>query len=114
MNKIYKSILGVSAAALIVAGTLTPVFVNAWGDSSNGRQTYTLEQINKGDLGEKITFNSITNGKIGDERNFVGAKVAGAKVETWNANTIDVKDGETYTIRLFVHNNSPRGMMAIA
>ena len=114
MNKVYKSILSVSAAAVVAAAALAPVIVNAWGDSSNGRETYTLEQINKGDLGEKITFNSITNGKIGDERNFVGAKVAGAKVSTWNANEIKVKDGETYTIRLFVHNNSPRGMQAIA
>ena len=114
MNKIYKTILGVSAAAVVAAGTLAPIFVNAWGDSSNGRKSYTLEQINNGDLGETITFNSISNGKIGDEKNFVGAKVAGQAVETWNAITIDVKDGETYTIRLFVHNNSPRGMQAVA
>lgn len=114
MNKIYKTILGVSAAAVVAAGALAPIFVQAWGDSSNGRKSYTLEQINNGDLGEAITFNSISNGKIGDEKNFVGAKVAGQAVETWNANTIDVKDGETYTIRLFVHNNSPRGMQAIA
>lgn len=114
MNKIYKTILGVSAAAVVLAGTLTPAFVSAWGDSANGRPSYTLDQINKGELGDTITFNSISNGKIGDEKNFVGAKVAGANVDTWNANTINVKDGETYTIRLFVHNNSPKGMDAIA
>ena len=114
MNKIYKTILGVSAAAVVLAGTLTPALVNAWGDSANGRPSYTLDQINKGELGDTITFNSISNGKIGDEKNFVGAKVSGAKVDTWNANTINVKDGETYTIRLFVHNNSPKGMDAIA
>ncbi|RYC74840.1 DUF11 domain-containing protein [Candidatus Nanosyncoccus alces] len=114
MNKIYKSILGVSAAAVVLAGTLTPAFVSAWGDSANGRPSYTLDQINNGELGDTITFNSISNGKIGDEKNFVGAKVAGATVETWNANEIEVKDGETYTIRLFVHNNSPKGMDAIA
>ena len=114
MNKIYKTILGVSAAAVVLAGTLTPALVSAWGDSANGRPSYTLDQINNGDLGDTITFNSISNGKIGDEKNFVGAKVAGTTVETWNANTINVKDGETYTIRLFVHNNSPKGMDAIA
>ena len=114
MNKIYKSILSVSAAAVVIGGTLTPVIVNAWGNSSNGRASYTLEQINAGELGDTITFNSISNGKIGDEKNFVAAKVAGATVETWNANTINVKDGETYTIRLFVHNNSPKGMDAVA
>lgn len=114
MKTIYKSILSVSAAAVIATASLTPVLVNAWGDSDNGRPSYTLDQINHDALGDKITFNSISNGKIGDEKNFVGAKVAGATVDTWNANTINVKDGETYTIRLFVHNNSPRGMEAIA
>lgn len=117
MNKVYKSIAGVAAAAVVLAGTLTPIFVNAWGDNTgtaDGRPSYTLEQINNDALGDKITFNSISNGKIGDEKNFVGAKVAGANVQTWNANEIQVKDGETYTIRLFVHNNSPRGMQAVA
>ena len=114
MKSIYKTIAGVSAAAVVAAAALAPVMVQAWGDSSNGRPSYTLEQINNDALGDKITFNSISNGKIGDEKNFVGAKVAGASVSTWNANEIHVKDGETYTIRLFVHNNSPRGMEAIA
>ena len=114
MSKIYKSILGVAGAAVVLAGTLTPAFVQAWGDSSNGRKSYTLEQINNNALGDTITFNSISNGKIGDEKNFVAAKVAGAKVDTWNANTIEVKDGETYTIRLYVHNNSPKGRDGVA
>lgn len=115
MNKIYKSILGVSGAAIMLAGSLTPVLVNAWGDSSNGRPSYTLEQINAGELGDKIVLNSISkNQVIGDEKNFVAAKVSGADVSTWNANTIDVKDGETYTIRLYVHNNNPKGRDAVA
>lgn len=113
MRKIYKSILGLSVA--VMAGTLTPALANAWGDSDNGRPSYTLEQINSGVLGNKITFNSISNNqKIGNEKNFVGAKVAGSNTETWNANTIDVKDGEVYTIRLYVHNNNPKGTNAIA
>jgi uncharacterized repeat protein (TIGR01451 family) len=114
MKKIAKSVLSVSAAAVIAAASLTPIIVNAWGDNANGRPSYTLDQINNGELGDKITFNSISNGKIGDEKNFVGAKVAGTTVSSWNANEISVKDGETYTIRLFVHNNSPKGMEAIA
>ena len=88
MNKVYKSILSVSAAAVVAAATIAPVIVNAWGDSDNGRPSYTLDQINNGELGDKITFNSISNGKIGDEKNFVGDKVAGANVSTWNANEI--------------------------
>ena len=114
MNKVYKTILSLSAVAMVAGVTLTPALVKAWGDSNNGRQSYTIAEINEGKLGDTITFNSISDGKIGDEKNFVGAKVAGTNVETWNANTINVKDGETYTIRLYVHNNSPKGEEAIA
>ena len=64
MNKIYKTILGVSAAAVMLAGTLTPVMVSAWGDSANGRPSYTIAEINEGKLGDTITFNSISDGKI--------------------------------------------------
>ncbi len=113
MNKVYKAVLGLSAVAIVAVGTLTPVMVSAWGDSNNGRPSYTIDEINHNKLGNKITFNSISNGKIGDEKNFVGARQASSK-GNWNANTIDVKDGETYTIRLYVHNNSPRGEGAIA
>ena len=114
MNKIYKTILSASAAMVVAGVSMTPANVLAWGDSANGRKTYTLEQINAGALGNTITLNSITNGKIGDERNFVGAKVSSAKTDTWNADSIAVKDGETYTIRLYVHNNSPKGKDGVA
>ncbi len=116
MNKVYKTVLGATAVtAAVAAVSLTPAIVSAWGDNSNGRDVYTLDQINSGELGDKITFNSITNdGVIGDERNFVAAKVSGAKVDTWNASTINVEDGGTYTIRMYVHNNSPKGTAAIA
>ena len=117
MKKLNKTLIGVSAAAVVTVAALTPVIVNAWGDSSNGRPVYTLEQIEAGDLGDKITFDSITNGAIGDERNFVAAIPTSnyqPKGNTWNADTIQVKDGETYTILLYVHNNSPKGEEAIA
>lgn len=107
MSNIYKSIASVSAAAIVTLTSLAPVMVSAYGDNSGtaeGRPVYTYQEADK--LGDTITFNSFTNGKIGDERNFVGAKVAGTNVDTWNANEINVKDGETYTIRLYVHNNS--------
>ncbi|MBR2710661.1 DUF11 domain-containing protein [Candidatus Saccharibacteria bacterium] len=114
MNKVYNTILGVAATAIVAGATMVPTSVLAWGDSNNGRNTYTLEQINAGNLGNNITFNSITNGKIGDERNFVGAKLSSSSTTTWNADEITVQDGKTYTIRLYVHNNSPRGVNAIA
>lgn len=113
MNKIYKTIVGVSASAVVLAAALTPVIVNAWGDSNNGRPEYTIAQIEDDVLGDKITFNSISDGKIGNEKYFVGAVQSGTKVDTWKSE-IKVKDGETYTVRLYVHNNSPRGMQAIA
>ncbi|MDO4526604.1 MAG: hypothetical protein Q4B87_00730 [Candidatus Saccharibacteria bacterium] len=109
MNKFTKSILSVSAAAVVAGVSMSPVAVLAWGDSNNGRTTYTLDEINAGNLGDTITFNSITNGKIGDERNFVGAKLTSGNASVYNANEINVEDGQTYTIRLYVHNNNPQG-----
>ena len=114
MNKIYKSVLAMATVASVAGVSLTPALVNAWGDSANGRKTYTIDQINKGNLGNKITMNSITNGKIGDERNFVGAKLTSGNASVYNADSISVKDGETYTLRLYVHNNSPKGTSAVA
>ncbi|MBQ3263665.1 DUF11 domain-containing protein [Candidatus Saccharibacteria bacterium] len=109
-----KTIFAIAATAVIAGVSMVPANVLAWGDSNNGRTTYTLEQINAGDLGTGITLNSITNGKIGDERNFVGAKLSSSSTTVWNANEIAVKDGETYTIRLYVHNNSPLGTNGVA
>ena len=114
MNKVYKAILGVAAAAIISGATLAPAAVMAWGDSASGRTVYTLDEINAGKLGDTITFNSITNGKIGDERNFVGAKLSTDTSNVWKANEISVKDGDIVTIRLYVHNNSPKGEKKIA
>ena len=114
MNKIYKTIISASAAAIVTGASMVPVNVLAWGDSSNGRATYTLEQINADKLGNTITFNSITNGKIGDERNFVGAKLANSTSDKWESDNITVKDGDVLTVLLYVHNNSPKGVNAIA
>ena len=119
MSKIYKSIAGISASAVILAAALAPVMVSAWGDNTGtqeGRPSYTLDQINSGAIDDKITFNSISNQNvsIGDEKNFVGAKVAGQTVTTWNADTIKVQDGQIYTIRLYVHNNNRLGEKMIA
>ena len=84
-----------------------------WADSINGRREYTIEDINNGVLGDIITFNSISNSVIGHEFNFVGARKLSEK-GVWNANVKDVEDGEVYVIRLYVHNNSPKGYDAIA
>ena len=114
MNKVYKAILSVAAAAIVSGATLAPAAVMAWGDSAGGRPEYTLDQINAGVLGDTITFNSISNGKIGHEFNFVGAKLTTDTSNVWKANEITVKDGDTVTVRLDVHNNSPKGEKKIA
>lgn len=122
MKKVSKTILGIAAVATVAGALATPAIVRAWGDSDNGRPSYTIAEINDGKLGDTITFNSISDGKIGDEKNFVGA-IETSKIDwsntgssnlTWKADEINVKDGETYTIRLYVHNNSPKGKDAIA
>lgn len=125
--KISTSILGVAGALTAISFAAAPSQVNAWGDNTaNGRPSYTIEDINAGKLGDKIVFNSISNSKIGDEKNFVAAsynanfcegnRVCATKyvAPEWHADNIKVEDGKVYTIRLYVHNNSPKGMDAIA
>lgn len=117
MKKLYKSIASVTAAAVIATASIAPVMVYAYGDNTGtqeGRQMYTLDQVNAGDLGEKITFNSISNGAIGDERYFVGGALAGTNPSSWASTINNVEDGQVYTIRLYVHNNSPRGTQSVA
>ena len=79
-----------------------------WGDNSGGRPSYTIDQINEGVLNDKIIFNSISNGDIGNEKNFVGARVDmnAGKDNVWNANEITVEDNQIYIIRAYIHNNS--------
>lgn len=89
-----------------------------WGDNSSGRKSYTLKEVNSGILGDTIVFNSISNGTIGNEKNFVGASLnTGINLgnnNVWNANEIKVEDGKEYIVRLYVHNNNPNGLDAIS
>lgn len=117
MNKAIKSALYVSALVAVSSATLSPIAVSAWGDSNGGRKSYTIEEINSGVLGDKIVMNSISNSTIGDEKNFVGARLDNGdkgKDNVWNGNEITVEDGKDYIIRLYVHNNNPKGADAIA
>lgn len=115
----FSSVILNIATFLIIL--LTPATVFAWGDNSgnpDGRPEYTKEQINNGALGDTITFNSIKDSVIGHEFNFVGAREdtgvnAGAD-NVWNGNEIAVEDGKTYMVRMYVHNNNPRGRDAVA
>ena len=95
---------------------LQPQLVYAWGDSDGGRPSYTTDEVNNGALGETITFNSISDNPAlgGDEKNFVGARRVDSDSAVWNANTIAAEDGERYYIRMYVHNDNPGGVDAVA
>lgn len=117
MKKLQKMLM---LTVLIVAlgMLLCPERCSAWGDSGGGRPSYTTEQIDQGVLGDKIVFNSISDGVIGDEKNFVGARentgINAGKDNVWNGNDINVENGKEYLVRLYAHNNNPKGMDAVA
>lgn len=136
MNKRNKNVFVIIAASIFfLAGIiLYPISVAAWGDNSEGgkgRPSYTLEEIKEGALGNRIVFNSISDSEPmgdgvngGSEKNFVGARECvlrndgrcegDSKINKWCHNDIDVEDGKTYIIRLYVHNNNPNGTDAVA
>lgn len=131
-------------AILFLSICVRPVAVHAWGDNSEGgkgRPSYTTEEIDNGALGAtlqsdgenykdsdnypgQIIFNTISDGDIGDEKNFVGARqtellengraVSATPDTKWQGNNITVEDGKYYVIRLYVHNNNPNGEDAVA
>jgi uncharacterized repeat protein (TIGR01451 family) len=121
MKKAIK--LAAISTALVAAGAVSTAIVSAWGDNTGGRKTYTVAEINKGVLGDKIVFNSIKDdtlpkGNIKDERNFVAARDASTgnngENNVWENNEITVEEGKTYIVRLYVHNNNPKGKDAVA
>ncbi|MBQ6127890.1 DUF11 domain-containing protein [Candidatus Saccharibacteria bacterium] len=125
MKNMIKTASAVLAAAGIVGINVAPAAM-AWGDNSgstSGRQMYTLTNCTgTGDdrsnctvtptMGNKVTFNSYTNGVIGDERNFVRAIAADDTSNVWKSNEITIEDGKEYIISLYAHNNNPNGVVA--
>ena len=79
-----------------------------WGDSDGGRSEVSSEDYNAGELDDLITFNRISDGKIGHEFNFVAAReyneINQGKFGVWRANEMFVEDGKTYTVRMYIHN----------
>lgn len=121
MKKAIK--IAAISTAIVAAGVVSTAIVSAWGDNSGGRKTYTLAEINAGKLGDEIVFNSIKDdtlpaGNIKDERNFVAARDAATGNNgvnnVWENNEITVEEGKTYIVRLYVHNNNPKGTAATA
>ena len=111
--KNIKSVLGVAAVAALAGTTLVATNVSAWGDSDGGRKSYTIEEINNGAIDDKIVLNSISNNPDLNELYFVQARAADS-ANIWNANDIEVENGKEYIVRLYVHNNNPRGTEMIA
>lgn len=111
-------IWGIPAAISSYEDSKKPSVTWGWSDNAedgHGRQSYTIAQINKGALGDLVVLNSISDGPIGDEKNFVGAAAINEEdIGVWNADWIRVSENSTYIIRIFVHNNSPKGYDAIA
>lgn len=85
---------------------------------NNGNLSYTLAQVNGGILGDTIIFNSLSDGVIGDEKKFVGIRedtgLHQGKDNVWHPDYIDVVPNYVYIIRLYVHNNNPNGLQAVA
>lgn len=116
-NKLSRAVLAIFLffSGILYSPTTTAL---AWGDNGGGRESYTLDQINSGILGDKIVFNSISNSTIGDEKNFVGAReytgINAGVDNVWNGNEITVQNGKEYLVRLYVHNNNPNGLDAVS
>lgn len=84
------------------------------GDNYGGREFYKKEEVNSDILGNELTLNSIIDSDIGDERNFVGARHSTSNNGKWEPDTITVKDGDVCTICMFVKNDNPNGINAVA
>ena len=93
-------------------------YIIGWSNSGTPRESYTIEQINEGCLGDRIVFNSISDSNVGHEFNFVAARENAGENEgaknVWNGNVIEAQKGESYLVRLYCHNNSPLGYDAVA
>ena len=125
MKTISKTIFSTAAVIATVSGAvIAPVAeVSAWGDNGGNRRGYTINEIEHDALGNKVVFNSITNGKytdkngkvheLGDERNFVRTRLSGTN-NVWSSNEITVEDGKEYVVSLYVHNNNPKGTDVVA
>lgn len=138
MKTVLKTALAVATVAAGIASIASiPSVVTAW---SGTRDSHTIEEINQGALGPTklshgenyksdpsypgtIVFNTISDSVIGDEKDFVGARECAAndsrcggadRTTVWNSRDIEVEDGKTYIVRLYVHNNNPNGKDAVA
>ena len=106
MKKYTKAGIGLAAVAAVSAASALVVF--AFGPDN--RPTFTMEKP-----ADYITFNSITNNNIGDERYFVAASkwTGNANDNHFTDNTV-VEDGKEYVVRMYVHNNAAANLNLVA
>lgn len=125
MNKFIIAVLKmVGCLAVFTYIMFSPVTTLANEDNDFSRPIYSLQEINSGLLGDTITFNSIVSdpadapkGTIANETNFVGARIDDGNHgvdNVWKGSEIIAEDGQTYIIRLYVHNNNPGGYGTVA
>ncbi|NBJ02653.1 DUF11 domain-containing protein [Lachnospiraceae bacterium] len=110
MRRAIRSLFIAVYTIIIVDVTFSSMVVFAYGNNGDKiRDEYTNEDINSGKLGNTITFNSISDGAIGHEFNFTGARVDDGNDlgpdNKW-LDDIVAEDGQTYVVRLYAHNNS--------
>lgn len=129
-----KALKIVSVATLSVAAGIAAVStVYGWGDNAGGRPTYSIADISAGKLGDKIVMNSIKDDDsslteaerqagittpLTDEREFIGIRDAATgnqgKNNVWSIGDVNIEEGKTYIVRMYVHNNNPKGLNAVA
>ena len=122
MKKYIKIFIVVAFAFLIANISSYPITAFAWGDDSGGRPSYSAQYVSEhaDDFGSTPFFNSISDAEIGDERDFVSAMEADSNGiaknphSKWQGGNIEVENGETYVIRLYVNNNNPNDFDAVA
>ena len=115
----------VAAVTVLTAGVIAavtiPVASNAWGPT---RDTFTIEKP-----ADHIAFDSITNNpNYGDERNFLRVRDSDSKYWVAGSNptgygnsgkngwtdTMNMREGHTYDVKLYVHNNAAANLNLVA
>lgn len=112
---------------VIFSFVITNMTAFAWSDSSNGRPSYSLQEIYERaeEFSDTPFFNSIniaesdykwyeetfgeslTVDEVANEKNYVIARETGNTDTPWATNEITVEDGKTYTIRAYICNDNP-------
>ena len=104
MKKLTKAGIGLAAVAAVSAASALAVF--AWGSA---RKTFTMEHP-----ADYITFNSITDNVIGDERYFVSAsRWTGNTKDNFYSDGTEVEADKEYVVRMYVHNNMASNLVDV-